>query len=125
MEIKVPRREDLDWGSASPAASAAGSGGAGEKDLSRRRIARRRRCPEIPEIKDKCRGLISRLGKPRRQSGDFRYDPLSYALNFDEARLRRRRRRDLPRRVPVPEFLVPSSPTPPHLIRRSPRPRRE
>ncbi|CAA6672275.1 unnamed protein product [Spirodela intermedia] len=33
-----------------------GSGGAGEKDLSRRRIARRRRS----------------------------YDPLSYALNFDE-----------------------------------------
>lgn len=44
----------------------------------------RSKAQEIPEIKEKCRGLISRMAKPRRQSGDFRYDPLSYALNFDE-----------------------------------------
>ncbi|GAB2300258.1 hypothetical protein Dimus_034293 [Dionaea muscipula] len=40
---------------------------------------------EIPEFKDKCRNLISRMGNRRRTgSTDFRYDPLSYALNFDE-----------------------------------------
>ena len=44
----------------------------------------RSKAQEIPEIKDKCRGLISRMRKPQRQSTDFRYDPLSYALNFDE-----------------------------------------
>ncbi|PKA48774.1 hypothetical protein AXF42_Ash018716 [Apostasia shenzhenica] len=40
---------------------------------------------EIPEIKERFNGLIARIGKAsRRQNGDFRYDPLSYALNFDE-----------------------------------------
>ncbi|XVF34491.1 hypothetical protein REPUB_Repub18cG0063200 [Reevesia pubescens] len=49
-----------------------------------------------PEIKDKCRNLINRIGNGhapghrrshshgRRHSADFRYDPSSYALNFDE-----------------------------------------
>ncbi|KAL7239594.1 hypothetical protein ACSBR2_005488 [Camellia fascicularis] len=43
-----------------------------------------------PEIKDKCKHLISRIGRHhhhRRHSSsavDFRYDPLSYSLNFDE-----------------------------------------
>ncbi|KAG0491943.1 hypothetical protein HPP92_005004 [Vanilla planifolia] len=45
----------------------------------------RAKAGEIPEIKEKCRGLISRIGKPsRRGYGDFKYDPLSYKLNFDE-----------------------------------------
>ncbi|XP_010265711.1 PREDICTED: uncharacterized protein LOC104603387 [Nelumbo nucifera] len=44
----------------------------------------RSRTQELPEIKEKCRNLISRIGKGRRHSGDFRYDPLSYSLNFDE-----------------------------------------
>ncbi|XXG58983.1 hypothetical protein AAC387_Pa04g1154 [Persea americana] len=44
----------------------------------------RSRAQELPELKDKCRNLISRIGKSRRQSSDYRYDPLSYALNFDE-----------------------------------------
>ncbi|XP_042485212.1 uncharacterized protein LOC122065465 [Macadamia integrifolia] len=39
---------------------------------------------EFPEFKEKCRNLISRMGRGRRHSADFRYDPLSYALNFDE-----------------------------------------
>ncbi|XP_022756504.1 protein SHORT-ROOT 2-like [Durio zibethinus] len=58
-----------------------------------------------PELKDKCRNLINRIGHGhgpghrhshnnghghhghghgRRHSADFRYDPSSYALNFDE-----------------------------------------
>ena len=43
---------------------------------------------DFPEIKEKCRNLISRIGRNhnhhRRNSADFKYDPLSYALNFDE-----------------------------------------
>ncbi|KAK9280244.1 hypothetical protein L1049_013931 [Liquidambar formosana] len=39
---------------------------------------------ELPEIKEKCRNLFPRIGKSRRHSADFKYDPLSYALNFDE-----------------------------------------
>ncbi|XP_059637831.1 uncharacterized protein LOC132279806 [Cornus florida] len=43
------------------------------------------RAQELPEIKDKCRHLITRIGKHHRRhsSADFRYDPLSYSLNFD------------------------------------------
>ncbi|CAK9135272.1 unnamed protein product, partial [Ilex paraguariensis] len=41
---------------------------------------------EFPEIKDKCRNIFSRTGKHRRRhsSTDFRYDPLSYSLNFED-----------------------------------------
>ncbi|KAF3447068.1 hypothetical protein FNV43_RR12248 [Rhamnella rubrinervis] len=41
---------------------------------------------ELPEIRDRCRNLIFRIGRGRRNlnSGDFRYDPSSYALNFDD-----------------------------------------
>lgn len=41
---------------------------------------------EIPELKEKCRGLIARICRRtvRRRSADFRYDPLSYAMNFDD-----------------------------------------
>ncbi|KAJ4953587.1 hypothetical protein NE237_030419 [Protea cynaroides] len=42
------------------------------------------RAHEFPEFKEKCRNVISRMGKGRRHSADFRYDPLSYALNFDD-----------------------------------------
>ncbi|GMY35718.1 hypothetical protein FCV25MIE_30960 [Fagus crenata] len=40
----------------------------------------------IPEIKDKCKNFMSRIGgrHGRRHSADFKYDPLSYSLNFDE-----------------------------------------
>ncbi|KAF8389172.1 hypothetical protein HHK36_025865 [Tetracentron sinense] len=44
----------------------------------------RSRAHELPEIKEKCRNVISRFSKSRRQSPDFTYDALSYALNFDE-----------------------------------------
>ncbi|TYG87727.1 hypothetical protein ES288_A13G238800v1 [Gossypium darwinii] len=47
-----------------------------------------------PEFKDKYRNLINRIGNGhrhshshslgRRNSAEFRYDPSSYALNFDE-----------------------------------------
>ncbi|XP_077236581.1 uncharacterized protein LOC143878161 [Tasmannia lanceolata] len=39
---------------------------------------------EIPDLKEKYRNMISRMGMSRRHSSDFRYDPLSYSLNFDE-----------------------------------------
>ncbi|KAH7839467.1 hypothetical protein Vadar_004527 [Vaccinium darrowii] len=44
---------------------------------------------ELPDMKTKSRNFMSRMGggggrHARRHSGDFSYDPLSYALNFDE-----------------------------------------
>ncbi|KAG6649666.1 hypothetical protein I3843_07G221900 [Carya illinoinensis] len=45
---------------------------------------------DFPEIRYRCRNLISRIGRTRRRShsADFSYDPSSYALNFeDDARL--------------------------------------
>ncbi|KDP33549.1 hypothetical protein JCGZ_07120 [Jatropha curcas] len=38
------------------------------------------------EIRDKCWGLIGTRGKNRRRynSSDFRYDPTSYSLNFED-----------------------------------------
>ncbi|KAL9676571.1 hypothetical protein QQ045_004785 [Rhodiola kirilowii] len=42
---------------------------------------------ELAEMKQMCRSLINRFGKTtRRQSADFSYDPISYALNFEDAR---------------------------------------
>ncbi|KAL9678792.1 hypothetical protein QQ045_016643 [Rhodiola kirilowii] len=38
-------------------------------------------------MKQKCRSLMNRFGKrTRRQSTDFSYNPISYALNFEDAR---------------------------------------
>ncbi|KAL9176487.1 hypothetical protein ABFS82_01G001000 [Erythranthe guttata] len=43
---------------------------------------------DLPEIKGKCRNFISRMGRHRRHSSaEFSYDPLSYALNFDDDQL--------------------------------------
>ncbi|WOK92606.1 hypothetical protein Cni_G01297 [Canna indica] len=45
------------------------------------------RAQELPDIGGRCRNLVARIGRhhhTRRGSGDFKYDPLSYALNFDE-----------------------------------------
>ncbi|KAI3858353.1 hypothetical protein MKX03_024677 [Papaver bracteatum] len=39
---------------------------------------------EFPEFKEKCKNLMSKMGRNRRHSADFRYDSISYALNFDE-----------------------------------------
>ncbi|XP_024961302.1 uncharacterized protein LOC112501805 [Cynara cardunculus var. scolymus] len=47
---------------------------------------------DLPEIKHKCRNIFGQIGcsngkqnhRRRRSSADFRYDPLSYALNFEE-----------------------------------------
>ncbi|GMI84247.1 hypothetical protein like AT5G35090 [Hibiscus trionum] len=51
-------------------------------------------CLKSPKLKDKYRNLINRIGNGHRSShsfgysmrssADFRYDPSSYALNFDE-----------------------------------------
>ncbi|CAL0307082.1 unnamed protein product [Lupinus luteus] len=39
----------------------------------------------FPHLKEKCTNFISRFGRHRRRhSADFRYDPLSYALNFED-----------------------------------------
>lgn len=49
------------------------------------------RSPMIPEIKDRCRNLMSRIGgarqgrgRRRSASADFSYDASSYALNFED-----------------------------------------
>ncbi|KAE8056323.1 hypothetical protein FH972_013102 [Carpinus fangiana] len=44
---------------------------------------------DLPEIRDRCKNLISRIGRARGRhhrshSADFSYDPLSYALNFED-----------------------------------------
>ncbi|GLT63341.1 hypothetical protein SLA2020_359140 [Shorea laevis] len=44
---------------------------------------------DLPEIRDRCKNLISRIGwarsrNHRSHSADFSYDPLSYALNFED-----------------------------------------
>ncbi|KAK8933444.1 hypothetical protein KSP39_PZI015253 [Platanthera zijinensis] len=44
----------------------------------------RSKASELPDIREKCRSLISNIGHRRHHSGDFGYDPISYALNFDE-----------------------------------------
>ncbi|KAF9618266.1 hypothetical protein IFM89_000901 [Coptis chinensis] len=48
----------------------------------------RSRAHELPELKEKCKSLFVRIRKGRRHtspgSGDYKYDPLSYALNFDQ-----------------------------------------
>uniref|UniRef100_A0A803N6U1 Uncharacterized protein n=1 Tax=Chenopodium quinoa TaxID=63459 RepID=A0A803N6U1_CHEQI len=63
--------------------SAGGGGGSGGMRSSR--------SEEFLNLKHKCRSLMTRMGTstPRghhrkSQSTDFRYDPLSYSLNFDE-----------------------------------------
>ncbi|KAF8393090.1 hypothetical protein HHK36_021331 [Tetracentron sinense] len=67
----------------------------------------RSRANELPEIKEKCRNLISRMGKSRRNSADFRYDPLSYALNFDESHVDE---------FPLRNFSARLQSSPPHLF---------
>ncbi|XWS72713.1 hypothetical protein CRYUN_Cryun02cG0064200 [Craigia yunnanensis] len=45
------------------------------------------RTPRSPYIKEKCKNLIARIGKGGRKhynSSDFSYDPMSYALNFED-----------------------------------------
>ncbi|RZS14008.1 hypothetical protein BHM03_00045658, partial [Ensete ventricosum] len=50
----------------------------------------RSRAQELQEIRGRCRNLVARVAPrhphhhARRGSGDFGYDPLSYALNFDD-----------------------------------------
>ncbi|XP_020573770.1 uncharacterized protein LOC110020122 [Phalaenopsis equestris] len=46
----------------------------------------RSKAAELPEFKERYRWLMARSGKSsqRRGFGEFRYDPFSYALNFDE-----------------------------------------
>ncbi|XVE97373.1 hypothetical protein REPUB_Repub03eG0014100 [Reevesia pubescens] len=45
------------------------------------------RTPRSPYIKEKCKNLIAKMGKGGRKhynSSDFSYDPMSYALNFED-----------------------------------------
>ncbi|KQJ95960.1 uncharacterized protein LOC100821820 [Brachypodium distachyon] len=61
----------------------AGEGGAGERASRALRASSRwmrDRAGELPE-------LVARVRRPRRKqqlAGEFRYDPISYALNFEE-----------------------------------------
>lgn len=41
------------------------------------------RAQELPELGERCRGIVDRIRWRRRFTGDFSYDPLSYARNFD------------------------------------------
>ncbi|KAJ4810562.1 DNA ligase [Rhynchospora pubera] len=42
------------------------------------------RAQELPEFSERCRGIVDRIRWRRRFTGEFSYDPLSYARNFDE-----------------------------------------
>ncbi|KAL9674014.1 hypothetical protein QQ045_030278 [Rhodiola kirilowii] len=56
---------------------------------------------EFTEMKEKCRNLMNRFGKTtRRHSADFSYDPISYALNFEDARSDHLPLRDFPATPP-------------------------
>ncbi|KAF5936270.1 hypothetical protein HYC85_027399 [Camellia sinensis] len=58
--------------------------------------------PEFPDTKGRCRNLISRMGRPaRRHSADFSYDPLSYALNFDDGLSENAHLEDFSARLPM------------------------
>ncbi|XP_019453175.1 PREDICTED: uncharacterized protein LOC109354849 [Lupinus angustifolius] len=51
----------------------------------RPRIVRSSSLQKPRGFKEKCTNFISRIGRRRRRhSADFRYDPLSYALNFED-----------------------------------------
>jgi hypothetical protein len=41
------------------------------------------RAQELPELGERCRGIVDRIRWRRRFTGEFSYDPLSYARNFD------------------------------------------
>ncbi|XP_022138148.1 uncharacterized protein LOC111009386 [Momordica charantia] len=46
---------------------------------------------EHTELRGMCRNLVARIGRSRRRyhhSADFRYDPSSYALNFEDEHAR-------------------------------------
>lgn len=74
----------------------------------------RSKANEIPELKDKCRSLVSRIGRSRRHSGDFRYDPLSYARNFDEGPDFDEEEEVSPSDLQFRSFSARLPPTPPH-----------
>ncbi|XP_042458938.1 uncharacterized protein LOC122042716 [Zingiber officinale] len=44
----------------------------------------RRKAQELLKVGGKCRSLVSRIKRRHRSHRHFGYDPLSYALNFDE-----------------------------------------
>ncbi|XP_030477408.1 uncharacterized protein LOC115694419 [Syzygium oleosum] len=71
----------------------------------------------LPEIRYKCRRIIMRIGRCRRQghvaASEFGYDPMSYALNFEDDRSRDSDEelpaRNFSARLPVsPDWLLPA-----------------
>ncbi|KAB1227036.1 hypothetical protein CJ030_MR1G014942 [Morella rubra] len=49
------------------------------------------RAHDLPELRDMCRNLMSRIGAQRHarhHSADFKYDALSYALNFEDDKIK-------------------------------------
>ncbi|KAJ4957466.1 hypothetical protein NE237_024577 [Protea cynaroides] len=90
------------------------------EDVDRKRQVRasqewgRSKAHEFPEFKGKCWNLFSRTGRGRRHSADLSYDPLSYALNFDEGPYD-----DQTEKFPLRNFnsrLPPSSPKSPLAV---------
>ncbi|KAJ3679165.1 hypothetical protein LUZ60_017176 [Juncus effusus] len=67
-----------------------GSGGVADESDDRPSLMRssstwlKERAQDLPEFGERCRGLVDRIRWRRRPAGDFRYDPLSYARNFDQ-----------------------------------------
>ncbi|KAA0064610.1 DNA ligase [Cucumis melo var. makuwa] len=68
---------------------------------------------DLPELRGMCRSLVARISWPSRRryhhSADFRYDPSSYALNFEDEQVRD------DNEFPIRDFTsrLPASPPPP------------
>ncbi|XP_057958634.1 uncharacterized protein LOC131151407 [Malania oleifera] len=67
-----------------------------------------------PEFRGKSRNILARrAGRSRRHSSDFSYDPLSYALNFDEGT-----EEDRTYELPLRNFAARLPPSPPRAANR-------
>ena len=74
----------------------------------------RSKVDEIPALREKYRNLASHIGRSRRHSIDFRYDPLSYARNFDEGQDFEEEDEVSPADLRYRSFSARLPPTPPH-----------
>ncbi|KGN55462.1 hypothetical protein Csa_012581 [Cucumis sativus] len=68
---------------------------------------------DLPELRGMCRSLVARISWPSRRryhhSTDFRYDPSSYALNFEDEQLR------YDDEFPIRDFTSRLPASPPHV----------
>ncbi|MQL91904.1 hypothetical protein Taro_024511 [Colocasia esculenta] len=74
----------------------------------------RSKAQELPELRERCRGIVARVGRHRRHAGDFGYDALSYALNFDDGPDLDDEGEISPERSRYRSFSSRLPPTPPH-----------